>query len=91
MRRLVKSLSLLAAPALVAGCVQDPRQYETPPHTVDVSKGVVTCQLYTQEFVYWDRATQWPSGMSLDEADEICLEEGRKWQRGLIQRTFSAP
>ena len=74
----------IAALALgtVAGCVPDPRMYETEPVEVPVSRGVVTCQLYTQEMVYWDRAIDWPKEMRSFEADEICKDEGWKWKKG---------
>ncbi|MGV6847810.1 MAG: hypothetical protein ACWA5A_05465 [Marinibacterium sp.] len=86
MMRGFKVLAAVTLPVLAAGCVQDPRLYETPIHTVEVSKGKVSCQLYTQEFVYWDRATDWPKSMNVDEADAICLQEGKKWQQHMFER-----
>ena len=35
------------------------------PVTVTVAKGKITCQLYTKELVYWDRATDWPRILAL--------------------------
>ncbi len=82
MSRILKSVGLLAALIVVSGCVQDPRQYESPPVTVTVAKGKITCQLYTKELIYWDRATDWPRSMTVEEADAVCLEQGKKWQKG---------
>ena len=86
MPRILKCCVLLAALGPVAGCIQDPRDYETDPVTVTVAKGTVTCQLYTRQMVYWDRATDWPRSMSADEADAVCLEQGKKWQRGELDK-----
>lgn len=83
MKKVLMAAVLTTAFGATSGCiVQDPRQYESPPVTVTVAKGKVTCQLYTKELVYWDRATQWPKSMSVDEADAICLDQGKRWKRG---------
>lgn len=74
-----KKLIVFALPAIfvLAGCV-DPKDYETTPVKVSTSKGVVTCQLYTQERVLWDRAIDRPESMSVKEADAVCVNEGNR-------------
>lgn len=73
---LVKSLLALSAVTMMAGCV-NPSYYETPPITVQTSSGPVTCQLYTDTNTSWDRAIAAPSGMSIQDANAICLAEGK--------------
>ena len=64
--------------AVVAACSINPKDYESPPVTVKTPKGPVVCQLYTKEIVEWDRSIHRPASMSVDEADAVCLEEGRR-------------
>ena len=68
--------------ATLAGCVVTPEEYETTPVKVQTSAGTVTCQLYTKELVTWDRAIDRPASMTVQQADAICKEEGRR-QAGL--------
>ena len=76
-----KSAIYLGAVVLLAGCGSlDPRDFESEPVKVETAKGAVTCQLYTKERVLWDRSIDRPSKMSVEEADAICLEAGRRWQ-----------
>lgn len=69
------------AAGILAGCVASPEAYETPPVDLKTPKGVVTCQLYTDEIVLWDRAIRWPRTISAEEADAYCKEEGRRRAR----------
>lgn len=65
--------------AVVAGCIPSPRELETPPVQVQTPKGVVTCQLYRQDRVDWDRAIDFPATkMSVPEADAYCQQEGQR-------------
>ncbi|MDR9482074.1 MAG: hypothetical protein RI538_04735, partial [Salibaculum sp.] len=73
----MKSMAILATAVFVSGCV-DPKSMETTPVQVSTSHGTVTCQLYTRSQVTWDRAIDRPDSMSVDEADEICLAEGKR-------------
>lgn len=66
--------------ACLGGCVPDPRQYESTPVQVTTAKGTVTCQLYTRDIVSWDRAINRPNSMGVQEADDICLAEGKRWK-----------
>ena len=76
-----KSWFLAASAAvLLAGCIADPRSYETEPVEVQTEKGIVVCQLYTREHVLWDRAIDRPDNMSVREADDICRSAGTKWK-----------
>lgn len=73
----MKKLALIAVPALMlAACSIDPRAYETDPVSVDTPDGVVTCQLYTQKIVQWDRSIDRPAKMSVKAADDVCQKEG---------------
>ena len=76
-----KTAILLAATTALAGCVSDPRAYETEPVQLRTSKGIVTCQLYTREQVLWDRSINRPNNMSVEEADTICRNEGHRLQK----------
>jgi uncharacterized lipoprotein YbaY len=67
----------LFAALLAAGCV-DPKAYESAPVTVQSSKGPVVCQLYTEDQVLWDRAIDMPKGLSVKEADNLCIAEGQR-------------
>ncbi|WP_170600527.1 hypothetical protein [Ruegeria arenilitoris] len=65
--------------AVVAGCIPSPRELETTPVQVQTPKGVVTCQLYRQDRVDWDRAIDFPANkMSVPEADAYCQQEGQR-------------
>lgn len=66
------------AVGLLSGCVASPEAYETPPVDLETPKGVVTCQLYTDEIVLWDRAIRWPRAMSAEAADALCKKEGNR-------------
>ncbi|WP_241484004.1 hypothetical protein [Ruegeria sp. ANG-R] len=61
----------------LSACIPTPEELETTPVKVQTPKGVVTCQLYTQNRVYWDRAIDFPATkMSVAEADNYCKQEG---------------
>jgi hypothetical protein len=62
----------------LAACIPDPRAYETPPVTLKTPEGPVTCQLYTDRIVAWDRSIDRPARMSLTEADGLCRAEGQR-------------
>ena len=70
-------LTALAGVAVLAGCI-DPADYESAPVQVQTAQGVVTCQLYTERQVTWDRAISAPSGMSIQEANSACIAEGNR-------------
>ncbi|KIC44415.1 hypothetical protein RA28_15940 [Ruegeria sp. ANG-S4] len=84
MRRQIKA-ALIALPlaAVVAGCIPTPESLETTPVQVQTPKGVVTCQLYSQSRVSWDRAIDFPATkMSVPEADGYCRQEGQRRLNG---------
>ncbi|KUJ86119.1 hypothetical protein AVO45_03910 [Ruegeria marisrubri] len=76
------NLSLLAFSSFVSGCSISPESMETDPVLVETSQGIVTCQLYTQSRVLWDRAIDRPESMSVQEADEVCRNEGYRRMNG---------
>ena len=83
MRPFAKTATAMTAAGLLAACSPDPRNFETDPVRLETPKGTVTCQLYTDQTVVWDRAIAAPPGMSIQEADSICVEEGyRRMQAG---------
>lgn len=67
---------------LLAACSIDPKDYESSPVTVQTAEGPVVCQLYTKAIVRWDRAIQRPGTMSVETADQICLNEGLREKNG---------
>lgn len=84
---MIRNLALATAGlAALSACSLDPKQYETTPVTVQTAAGPVVCQLYTKDMVRWDRAISRPDSMSVETADAICLEEGRRQKAG-ISRT----
>ena len=66
------------AVVVLSGCALDHTRYETEPVKLQTAKGVVTCQLYTENQVIWDEAIEVPAGMSIEEGDRICLAEGKR-------------
>lgn len=68
--------SLVAASAL-SGCI-DLQAYATTPVNVQTDKGTVVCQLYTTQRVLWDEAISAPAGMSIQEANQVCIREGNR-------------
>ena len=76
-----KSMSVIVFMALGA-CSLDPRAYESTPVTVDTAAGPVQCQLYTDSIQAWDRAISRPGTMSVQAADQICLNEGYRRKNG---------
>lgn len=75
--KLTRPKFVLAASLLAAGCV-DPTDFETTSVQVRTPQGIVTCQLYTRERVLWDRAIHRPEAMTVTEADQACVAEGRR-------------
>lgn len=75
-------LCAAAAALLATGCVPSPEEFETEPVRVQTAKGVVTCQLYSPDYVVWDRAIDRPSSMSVQEGDAICKAEGQRRKGG---------
>lgn len=71
---------MVAAAGALAAC--SPKDYESPPVTVNTPQGPVVCQLYTKDIVEWDRAISRPNSMGVAEADAVCIEEGKREQRG---------
>lgn len=76
------AILLLLSAALVALSACTPAAYETAPVTVETQHGQVTCQLYTKEIVQWDRPVDWPAGMSVKQAFNVCQIEGIREQKG---------
>lgn len=63
----------------LAGCIPSPEDLESTPVEVQTPKGEVTCQLYRQDRVTWDRAINFPATkMSVPEADAYCRQEGQR-------------
>ncbi|MCK0170607.1 hypothetical protein [Aliiroseovarius sp. S1123] len=76
----MKKLTLvmaIAATGVMAGCV-DKSAYESNPVQIKTEKGVVTCQLYMRDRVQWDEAIAVPAGMTKDEGDAYCVQEGHR-------------
>jgi hypothetical protein len=42
----------------------------------------VTCQLYTPDSTIWDRAVFAPKGLSIPNANQICVNEGLRRMNG---------
>ena len=83
--KFLMSKKLLCLPLVVAmaGCVPTPEDLETTPVKVQTPKGEVTCQLYRQTQVSWDRAIDFPATkMSVKEADSYCIQEGKRRLKG---------
>ena len=74
----MKFVFLALGCVVLAGCIGDPRDYETTPVSLETSKGTVVCQLYTPERVLWDRSISRPQNMTVEEADNICRAEGER-------------
>lgn len=80
LRTVAIALPLVAG---LAGCIPTPEDLETTPVQVQTPKGVVTCQLYRQNRVTWDRAIDFPATkMSVPEADAYCRQEGQRRLNG---------
>lgn len=75
----ISTRTVLILPVIVAmtACVPSPQDLESEPVKISTPKGTVTCQLYTESRVLWDRAIDFPAAqMSVPEADGYCREEG---------------
>lgn len=80
---LSKVVILLPLVAAVAACVPSPEDLETTPVKVNTPEGVVTCQLYRQDRVTWDRAIDFPATkISVRQADAYCRQEGQRRLKG---------
>ncbi|WP_170760702.1 hypothetical protein [Ruegeria lacuscaerulensis] len=76
---LVTKILMLLLVASLAACIPSPEDLETTPVKVQTPKGEVTCQLYRQDRVTWDRAINFPATkMSVPEADAYCRQEGQR-------------
>ncbi|WP_170424797.1 hypothetical protein [Ruegeria arenilitoris] len=76
---LTKAILIVPLFAALAGCIPTPEDLETTPVKVQTPKGEVTCQLYRQDRVTWDRAINFPATkMSVPEADAYCRQEGQR-------------
>lgn len=69
---------LLAPLAFVLAACIDKTEFETDPVKVRSSKGIVTCQLYTKRRLDWDEAIAHPESMTIEEANAVCIEEGKR-------------
>lgn len=83
-KKIVLAFTAIAA---LSACSIDPKDYETAPVTVQSAQGPVVCQLYTKSMVRWDRSITRPEGMSVANADAICLKEGQKEKSGTSTAT----
>ena len=72
----------LTGAALLALSACTPKDYESAPVTLNTPQGPVVCQLYTKNMLDWDRSISRPNAMSVETADALCKEEGRREQRG---------
>lgn len=77
------SAAALAFGALSA-CVHSTKEYESNPIQVQTSRGVVTCQLYRLDIVEWDRSTDRPARMGIEEADQYCIKAGQMIKAGEV-------
>lgn len=76
-------VAVLASSVVLAGCVASPEFYATEPVQIDTPGGLVTCQLYTESRVIWDRSVARPETMTVQQADNYCRGEGqRRLRRG---------
>lgn len=73
-------ITISLAAAALSACT--PKDYETPPVTVDTPQGPVVCQLYLKSMVQWDRAISRPDNMSVAAADAVCIEAGNEALQG---------
>ncbi len=76
----MKKVILLGGLLGLSACVPA-GMFETEPVNVPTSKGTVTCQLYTEDMVWWDTSISRPRGMSQKEADDICYDVGLRMSR----------
>ena len=65
----MKAFLSLTSLLCVAACA-------TAPIPVETHMGTVTCQNYTKGTVLWDNAITRPAGMTKDEADYYCRQQG---------------
>ncbi|MBJ3762636.1 hypothetical protein ILP92_07750 [Maribius pontilimi] len=77
---------LLLAPLLLAACIADPAEIESPEVEVVTDQGTVTCQLYTLRVTLYDRAVLRPQSMSDATANDICRAEGKRRQAEVLNR-----
>jgi len=75
---LFRMAAFCAAPVVLMGCVGAPEDYETAPVLLHTEQGTVSCQLYTDEIVAWDRAIGRPASMDVATADALCREAGQR-------------
>ncbi|MBI1495226.1 MULTISPECIES: hypothetical protein [Rhodobacterales] len=76
----MKTVTIMAttiATVALAGCI-DQQSYATTPVQVETEKGTVVCQLYTENRVLWDEAILAPEGMTIREANNVCIREGNR-------------
>ena len=75
----VKFVLTLPVLAVLTACIPSPEDLETTPVKIQTPKGEVTCQLYRQDRVTWDRAINYPgTKMTVPEADAYCRQEGQR-------------
>lgn len=83
----------LMAAILLAGCSDNfgKAGFETLPETLETDQGPVVCQFYTEKRVLWDEAVGHPETMTKEEADAVCLAEGKRRQDILNGRDKPKP
>jgi len=82
----MRLLTMLMAVLVVAACADAKQPWESAPVTVTTDHGPVTCQLYTEKAVLWDRATARPAGMTDNAANRVCRAEGEMRRGGATQK-----
>ncbi|NHF74375.1 hypothetical protein [Paracoccus xiamenensis] len=78
----IKLTLAIAAVATLSACSLNPKDYESAPILADSAMGPVTCQIYTEGQVTWDRSINRPDGMSVETADNLCRAEGKRIMDG---------
>ena len=79
---MIRMTFAVASIGLLGACGLDPKNFETTPVVVQSAEGPVTCQLYTKGMTSWDRAIDRPDSMSVQTADALCQQEGKREQSG---------
>ncbi|GAA6157962.1 MULTISPECIES: hypothetical protein [unclassified Ruegeria] len=80
---LAKPILFLTLIAGLTGCVPSPEDFETTPVKIQTPEGEITCQLYRQDRVNWDRAIDFPATkLTVPQADAYCKQEGQRRLKG---------
>ena len=74
----LSAVAVLLGGLFLAACIPNPDQFATEPVRIQTPGGVVTCQLYTESRVIWDRSVARPEDMTVQQADNYCRGEGQR-------------